>query len=416
MEYFNKLNYSLANEDTQIEYSLLPEQSHRVFTICGSGARVLPLIAKNPKQIKIVDVSQEQLWLCELRIAAAQQLTYDEFLYFLGYRQSLDSVTTATVATTTATATTTVATAAASAPAPTPTPTNSTESAAPDASNHIKQAKDRRALFASLKLSDPCHDFWMTNSSYWETSGFIFLGKWERHFQKLNKFLHLIFRHDFKPIFAAETIEEQKKIFRKIFRPFLFKTFLRIVASEFIFNRFLYRGHFSGTADKRTEQRPPWQFIYDEFTRLFTTTKVSQSYFLQVLFLGSIQYEEGLPLEASPAIFQSIKNSQSEILYCKENLLEILKNESFDFISLSDTISYLCTETGEQILSLLHPTTPIGATIVIRSFLRAPQIAQHKHWTLSEVESKRALSSDCTGVYQFHIFTKHSGQSINPFD
>ncbi|MCM2281509.1 MAG: BtaA family protein, partial [Bdellovibrionaceae bacterium] len=89
MHYFDDLNYTLSNEDTRIEHGLLKKGADHVFSIAGSGARVLPLIAKHPKNLNVIDMSQEQLYLNELRLAAAQELTYEEFLFFIGYRGGL---------------------------------------------------------------------------------------------------------------------------------------------------------------------------------------------------------------------------------------------------------------------------------------------------------------------------------------
>ena len=47
MSYFkDNLNYTLSNEDSLIEQKILPEKAENIFVIGGSGARVLPLLAK----------------------------------------------------------------------------------------------------------------------------------------------------------------------------------------------------------------------------------------------------------------------------------------------------------------------------------------------------------------------------------
>ncbi len=84
-KFFNKLNYTLANEDTKLEYDLLDEGTNHVLTIAGSGSRVLPLFAKKPKKISIADYSAEQLALTNTRIESVRQLTYPQFLAFWGY-------------------------------------------------------------------------------------------------------------------------------------------------------------------------------------------------------------------------------------------------------------------------------------------------------------------------------------------
>ena len=86
--YFNKLNYTLANEDTRMELDMLEPGVGHVLCVAGSGGRVLPLLAKGPKRMTCVDLSQPQLYLVELRIESCRALTHKEFLSFWGYPPS----------------------------------------------------------------------------------------------------------------------------------------------------------------------------------------------------------------------------------------------------------------------------------------------------------------------------------------
>jgi S-adenosylmethionine-diacylglycerol 3-amino-3-carboxypropyl transferase len=361
-EYFDNLNYTLSNEDTRIENYLLPDGASRVFSICGSGARVLPLIAKNPKELDCVDLAREQLFLCELRLAAAKKLSHDEYLFFLGYRGGIPSMTT---------------------------------------------TEDNRVeIFNTLELSDVTKKFWSDRSAAWAPRGFVLLGKWESHFQKLGRIFRNYLRLDMSPIFEAHSLSEQLELFEEHWKPFVFSTFLKLTANEFVFNRFLYKGHFAGASERRTESRPPYQFIEEEFTRIFTTTLVRKNYFMQLLFLGGIYYEEGLPIEAHAKTLEAIRKSKTKVNYRQENLLEVLKGSAYEFISLSDTISYLPNEAAGQVLQLLPSATPKGAQMVIRSFLRAPTEIDTKGWKAEPEKNRWAREIDTTAVYEFHIFTK----------
>lgn len=362
MAYFEKLNYSLANEDTRIEYDLLPKNTDRVFSISGSGARCIPLIARNPKEIVVVDLAVEQLYLCELRLAAAKALTYEEYLYFTGYRGAL-------------------------------------------VGGNLK-GDDRVALFKRLKLSENCQAFWSEHQKDWSPHGFILLGKWENHFQKLGAIFRKGLRMNVRPIFEAHSLDEQLDLYKKHWNTFLFRNFLKLVANEYVFNKFLYKGHFSGSQEDKTEKRAPWLFLDEEFRRLFTTTLVRKNYFLQVLFLGRIYYEEGLPIEATREVFEQTKASNTRVEYIQGNLVDVLRSRPFNFVSLSDTISYLPQDDASNILQTLHKDTPSGSCIVVRSFLRAPQKVNTEGWYLDEKATREAFEADGTGVYQFHIFRK----------
>lgn len=361
-EYFSDLNYTLANEDTQVEYGLLPDHVQTVFSIAGSGARCLPLMARNPKDLHIIDMSVSQLYLCELRLQAARVMSYQEWLYFMGYRGGLQ--------------------------------------------NGNMSGDSRIELFEKIKLSSEALQYWSERKSGWKPKGFILLGRWESHFQKLGIIFRDYLKCDFSEIFKAHNLDEQKSLYQSHWPHKRWKTFLRILASEYVFNKYLYKGHFSGTSENRTDQRPPYQLVHEEFERIFTTQLVRKSYFMQILFLGEIRFEEGLTFEAHERIFEQIKNSKTQIHYHHGNLLDVLPTKAFDFVSLSDTISYIPAEKAKTILQDLHKDTAKRTRVVIRSFMRAPQDMSLAGWKHLPDAEKHAHAVDSTGVYQFHIFEK----------
>lgn len=363
-EYFSTLNYTLANEDTQVEFELLPEGAVNVFSIAGSGARCLPLIARNPENLHVVDMSEAQLFLVELRYQAAKVLTYDEWLFFLGYRGAIQ--------------------------------------------DGSKISNDRYELFKKIELSPKAKAYWEDSKSGWSSNGFILLGKWESHFQMLGKFFRDYLKCDFLPIFEAQSLSSQREVYDKQWPHLRWKTFIKIVASEYVFNKFLYKGHFSGSDGHKTESRSPSQFIFEEFGRVFNRQLVRKNYFMQTLFLGKIRFEEGLPIEAHRAIFEKVKNSRTKVHYHLGNLLEVLPQKPFSFISLSDTISYLDQKDANQLLQRLHADSPKGTTIVIRSFMRAPTQLDSSGWIQLKDKEAWASEIDGTAVYQFHLFKKES--------
>lgn len=361
-QYFSDLNYTLANEDTQVEYKLLKEDAASIFSISGSGARCMPLIAKNPKEMYVVDMSVSQLYLCELRLQACLALEYEEWLFFMGYRGGLQ--------------------------------------------NGKPSSDSRLELFKKVNLSPEAHQYWMERKNGWENRGFILLGRWEGHFQKLGKIFRDYLKCDFSEIFKANSVEEQTRFWADMWPHKRWKTFLRILASEYVFNKFLYKGHFSGAQKDKTESRPPYRLVEEEFKRIFTTQLVRKNYFMQILFLGEIRYEEGLPFEAHRQIFEKVKKSKTQVHYHCGNLLEVLPKTAFNFISLSDTISYIPADKAQNILLDLHPQIEMGSRVVIRSFMRAPQEIKINGWKhLSDAEHE-AKQLDGTAVYEFHIFEK----------
>lgn len=362
-EYFSDLNYTLANEDTSVEYRLLPEKMDRVFCIAGSGSRVLPLIARHPKSIDVVDMSPSQLYLTELRYQAAKAMSYEEWLFFLGYRGGLQK-------------------------------------------GGRMGGDDRVELFERIELSPESKRYWRERQEGWRPRGFILLGRWEGHFQILGRIFREYLRCDFTPIFEAQDLNEQVDLWDLHWPKLRFSAFLKVAASEYVFNRFLYKGHFAGSDRNRTESRSPSVFLEEEFRRLFHTQLARKSYFLQVLFLGRIRYEEGLPLEAHEYIYDAIRASPTKLKFHSGNLLDFLPEAPWDFVSLSDTVSYLAPDDANSILGLLPAEAKSGSHVVIRSFMKAPTAIDSTGWEeLTDVQEE-AWKTDVTGVYRFHIYRK----------
>ncbi|MDW8189489.1 MAG: DUF3419 family protein [Pseudobdellovibrionaceae bacterium] len=356
-EYFSGLNYSLANEDTFIEYQLMNNKTNHVLSVAGSGARVLPLLAKNPKKITVIDVSQEQLFLTELRYQAAKHLTYEEFLFFFGYRGSIF--------------------------------------------DGLKiQANNRKELLNQLPLTTAAKSFFKSIESLWDQKGFLLLGKWEQHFIKLHKIFRTITNRSIEKIFDSNNLDEQIENYHKYFPHKRFKLFCQLAAHPYVFNR-LYKGNFSGNRSNFNVST----YIWNRFDSTFRTQLVRKNFFLQFLFLGKIYYEEGLPWEVNPTIFSAIKSSQTELEFKKEDLLSSVCSQKFDFYSLSDVISYLPTEQTSIILQkIAELSPPPHSRVVLRSFLYAPPLGNTNLWIKNEQAEQWALSIEAVPVYQFHIY------------
>ena len=81
--YFSSLNYTLGNEDTNFEIQVLKKfQGHKVLSVAGSGGRALPLLTEGTSTLCCADLSQEQLYLTQLRESCYKNLAYEEFAIF----------------------------------------------------------------------------------------------------------------------------------------------------------------------------------------------------------------------------------------------------------------------------------------------------------------------------------------------
>jgi S-adenosylmethionine-diacylglycerol 3-amino-3-carboxypropyl transferase len=354
--YFQGLNYSLANEDTRIEHDLLPENAGSVFSVCGSGGRVLPLIAKNPGEVHVVDLSETQLKLFRLRYAAAQKLNRNEFLFLLGY---------------------------------------------------VKDAPYLRAdLLQRLKLSAEDEKFWKSQEQLWRKDGFIYLGKWERHFMKLGKFFRLIPGVNVAPLFEAKNLTEQKEILNRYWKPAFFKTYTIIVLNEWVSNKLLYKGSFAGGSKVKTKKLSTAEMVFAEFNDLFHHTHVRSNYFLNMIFLNHVSFPEAYPIECSEGVLEGVRKAHPRIVFEQQNLLPLLKQRPHDFYSLSDTFSYMQDEEVGSFLSTLPEDIPQGSKMVIRTFMRKPHFTISSPWKTDEKLNEKLAKKDCTRVYEFTVLKK----------
>ena len=356
-KYFQGLNYSLANEDTWVEYNLAPENAKSYFCVCGSGSRVIPLIAKNPKEIHISDLSEAQLKLFRLRFQAIKELSYEEYLFFLGYQRQL-------------------------------------------------LEKDRIKMMGELHLSDNDKIYWKHFENLWKDDGFIYLGKWEKHFMSLGKIYQRLIFKKLVPLFDTLDLKEQESRLNNYWNKKIFNLYTKIVLNPWVANKLLYKGHFAGSDDKRTNPLSAADYVAQEFNDLFEKTWVKANYFLQLIFLNKVEFDEAFPAECSPDLFHKIKNSTTEIFYHQEDLLKLLKQKAHDFYSLSDTFSYMSDSEVSSFLTSLPQNVPIGSQIVIRTFMRKPHFQIVSPWVTDVELNKNLAKIDCTRMYEFSVLKK----------
>lgn len=361
-KYFVDLTYSLANEDTTVEFNLLDNKSESVFVIPSSGAQALPLLAKNPIQMDIVDLSFGQIALTELRLSSLKQFDYDQWLYFMGHANDLIDFT--------------------------------------------FTKDDRYKMFQSLKLNTETKNYWLQNENSWTKDGFIWLGKWEKFHRNISTFSRKFLNYSFDQFFEPSTLAEQINIYEKNWPKKKFKFLLNIVTNKNFINPLLYKGFFSGSKENRTTPVSTANHIESRYRNLFYSHLANENFFLQMLFLGKIKYLKALPLEAHENIFNLAKKSSTHINYYHGSYSEFLFKKPYNFIHMSDVLSYLDDTEASSILEKLHPQTTKNSKIVARTFMKAPSKWISENWIREASLEKVASSTDKTGVYDFLISRK----------
>ena len=329
-KYFTQLNYTLANEDTTLEFLLVQQlRPENILTVGGSGARSLPLVSDASKKLHIIDLSREQLALIGLRKMAIAHFSLDEYRCFWGmppYR--------------------------------------------PDSDN------PRRArLFAQLPLPPEDKKFFLNLFGQQEWNSLLYQGKWERTFRIFSRLARSIMgeKHLQQMLWHFD-LPKQQDFFSQYFRHRRWRWLVGILGNATMFNALLYRGHFVQKNIPQTHS----EFYLQAFGRNFQTNLVRENFFLQLCFWGQIMTIEALPLEAQEGgylLMQAI-HPQIELLLKQGDLVEHcarLTTPLYDFISFSDVPSYFRGDLERDYLQKIRPALRQNAMVVVRYYLRVPE-------------------------------------------
>lgn len=329
-KYFNELNYSLSNEDTTFEYELSKIlKPKKVLSIAGSGGRAFPMLHEGLSDLYLVDVSTEQLYLCELRESTMRSLSFHDWMRFWGYPPY----------------------------------------------GKADYAHKRKEIFDSLELSSAARTYFISlyNSLNWET--ILYEGKWEKTFMALSRVLRTVMGKNYDEIFHHHDLSSQLKFYENDFPMKTWRFILFILGNKAVFNALLYKGDFI----KKNSPETHFEYYFNAFDRLFRTRLARESFFLHLCFHGEINHEDGNPVEAKEEVFNQMKSalaSGSRIHYENRDLISTtnsLNGAGLELLSLSDVPSYFSGDLERDFLSLIRASLAPGAVVVLRYYLRSAE-------------------------------------------
>lgn len=356
-DYFYDLNYTLANEDTSLEYEMVKELKPKsVLSVCGSGGRAIPLIAAGAERLDAIDISHAQLKLLELRVATLKELEYEDFLKFWGFPPYC-----------------------------------------------IKENRDyRRECFEKLTLSSEVREFFTTVFSREEWRSILYIGKWEKTFQTLNKVCRFLLGRACEDIFKHSTLEDQREYVKSEFPWWRWKIVLAILGNKSMFNALLYKGDFV----QKNVSDTHFEYYNKAFSNIFNNMDVKESFFLQLCFLGKIVYPAGNTVEGRKVAFEEIKEAlkTTKVTPLNADLISSLNTETkYDFVSLSDVPSYFTGDIEKNFLQQIKGGLNPGAVLVLRSYLRDPEADTDGY---EDVTSKyqHLIEKEAVQMYRIRVF------------
>ncbi len=358
MKKFQGLNYTLANEDTALELAVMPKGAQHILAVGGSGSRVIPLLANGPKEVTIVDLSRQQLLLVKLRLAALQEFTHSEYLAFFGLYPS---------------------------------------------ENH----DTRKALFGRLSLDQDAEEYFQGLFRKLNWNSLLYAGSWEKRHARLSKLVSLVMGESVRRLFAFETDEQYQRYLRNNFPGRRLNALLRGLGALLdLFGRMCPN---SMPNSNVTES------FAEEHLRIVNTLlargDVRNNFFLQMMLLGRVEFEEGLPLEFDERVFARAKSKVTETTFhfVRGDVESCIRNSKrpLDFLSLSNVASYFSVEKERHFLQTIRPYLRAGAGIVSRQYRRNPDANEDRSgYALVNESYKVAIESEKTQIYNTYIYQK----------
>jgi S-adenosylmethionine-diacylglycerol 3-amino-3-carboxypropyl transferase len=355
VKYFSSLNYTLANEDSSLEYELVRYfQSQNILSVCGSGSRALPLLHTKAQSLKVVDLVAGQLHLAQLRWHLIKEVRHEDYLKFFGY------------------------------------PPYRTQ-------DHTTWRKE--LLLKSPVSSELLQEF---ESKNWQS--LLYQGKWEQTFAFFSRLVKKVLGEHSERLFSFQDLKEQQAYLDSDFPWWRWNLLVRLIGNKAFFNALLYKGDFV----KKNVPDSYYDYYQRAFRHLFTHDLARRSFFLQLCVLGQIHHAEGNLIEAQAACFQEMKESSAQVEFIQSDLISaIAQCQDLDFISLSDVPSYFQGEMERDFLQIIRPHLKIGGVAVLRSYLRVPQ-ADRSGFKDVACDFGELLSAEKVQMYKIEILKRVS--------
>lgn len=316
-DFSSRLNYSFGNEDSQTEQKALQvKPDSRILCITASGDRPLNLLQEDCKHITSVDANPLQNNLLRLKIAAIQELEFEDYLRFIG----------------------------------------------------ASRCKERISTFPKIapQLCPESALFWNGNQKLIQ-KGVIYQGRIER-ITKIVALLCKIMRPlTNNRLFEFNDLEEQKKFVRDKWDSYTLRKCIEIALSTRVSSFFdIDPGVYSHVGPSIRVG----SYVYDCIINMLQNRLAKESVLLSLIFLGKV-HEVAYPPYLKRDSFENIKQRLPKLSIVTHNVLNYMEEaqpNSFDRFSMSDIASYMPQEAFNRMIKAIYRTAKPGARFCIRQF------------------------------------------------
>lgn len=310
---FSFIRYSNCWEDSKILLKALKVREGELgLSVASGGDNTLALLLGNPRRIYSFDVNETQLHLLKLKMAAIEQLSYDETLGFLG----------------------------------------------------VKPNKNRLSTFDHLKdhMEASTYKYFNERRNLIER-GVIHSGKFEKYFQIFRKYVCPLFcrRARLHEFCSLTSFHEQRAFYNKYIDNLRFRLIFRIFFGVKVMGSLGRDGSFyQYVKDKKTAGRD----IKKRFEFGISHSPNLSNPYLSYILRGNFG-KSSLPLYLKRHFFPVIKERLNRIHFIHGSLMDISEEEEFDFFNLSDIFEYMSDEDFKKNTAKLEQISSKGARLAI---------------------------------------------------
>lgn len=322
--------YANVWEDPELNRrSLHVNESDVVLSITSGGCNSLNLLLDNPQKVISIDCNPGQVALLDLKIAAFQQLSYEEICELFGVHVF-----------------------------------NSEETPGLEEKRLVLYGRLREAL------PERARSFWDKNLNTLKP-GLVHCGAVEKFFSMYRKVVRTLYKLDGADrLFFCKSLEEQREMYRKIF-----KNRVRLL-NQLLLNKFVLGAVKGKHSFKYVNNLNFGRNFNLKLRHAFNNTLLYENYFLSLIFLGAYTARDQVQPYLKPENYEIIRKNVSRLENRLSTLDGVLKEygpSSISKFNLSNIFEWFDEKTFNGIFSQALDLAKPSARLCYRYTLARPQ-------------------------------------------
>lgn len=345
-------DFGITQDDPQVEEYGFQLEDSNLLCFASAGDFPLSVLSKYNTKIMALDVSENQIRLCRLKLLAATNLEPNEAAQLIGFQKST--------------------------------------------------SQQRKAYFEIIawQMDKSAVDFWNKVTLGWRNDP-ISLSRFEHYlglFCRLAK--NYMGEKKLRHYGNMNDVKEQATYFETHFRTLFIKYFFKIVFSPRLYKR---RGLNAQGLIHLKEDLP--QKFYNKFKAFFTATPAKSNFYLHYYLFGNITNEDAFPDYLKEKHRTTLVNNADHIQFCVQPIqeyLSIAQTLKFKNIALSNISDWLDEVAMHNVLLDIRQKSE-GHTALMMRYIHKNPLTEDNAQLLSKVDE--AFSHEVSTIDRFPFYS-----------